>query len=523
MWVANRSRRASPALALSCVMGVVMSAAVIVGLPSASGAVGATATTSSLTPLSGTANVGAPITLTDKVSPPGGATVAVTGSVTFQSSEGPICSDVALTAGIPATATCTFFSEQTGTNPAISAVYSGDSNYAASTTPNGSVQFITAGPVPALSANPNPVTTLPAVGVGEIGNPVTVTLTNSGTSGGYDVMDGMTFAGADPNDFIGASDCFSGSGVSGTDYPVSVAPGGQCSVQIGLAPNAVGTRTGTLVIAMNNGAGSLQLALSGTGLDGYQEVTAQGRVFSYGNADQAGDLSGESLNKPIVGMADTGDGGGYWILASDGGIFAEGDAQFFGSTGSIALNKPIVGMAPTTDSGGYWEVASDGGIFSYGDANFFGSTGNIVLNKPIVGMAATPDGGGYWLVATDGGIFAFGDAKFYGSAGNIVLNRPIVGMAASPTGHGYRLVASDGGIFNYGDAQSYGSAASSGLQDFVGMVDTSPPDVPFSFGVFGNGPEERHELPSSRRAYAEEAGPAASPAPAGQQQFRINS
>ena len=40
------------------------------------------------------------------------------------------------------------------------------------------------------------------------------------------------------------------------------------------------------------------------------------------------------------------------------------------------LNKPIVGMAPTRDGGGYWLVASDGGIFAYGDAGFYGSTGS---------------------------------------------------------------------------------------------------------------------------------------------------
>ena len=86
-------------------------------------------------------------------------------------------------------------------------------------------------------------------------------------------------------------------------------------------------------------------------------------------------------------------------MASDGGIFSYGDATFYGSTGSIVLNKPVVGMAVTTDGNGYWLVASDGGIFSYGDATFYGSTGAIRLNLPIVGMAPTPDGHGYWLVA----------------------------------------------------------------------------------------------------------------------------
>ena len=83
--------------------------------------------------------------------------------------------------------------------------------------------------------------------------------------------------------------------------------------------------------------------------------------------------------------------------------------------GAIRLNRPIVGMAATPGGRGYWLVASDGGIFTFGDAGFFGSAGALPLNAPIVGMAATPDGGGYWLVASDGGIFTYGDAGFFGS------------------------------------------------------------------------------------------------------------
>jgi hypothetical protein len=57
--------------------------------------------------------------------------------------------------------------------------------------------------------------------------------------------------------------------------------------------------------------------------------------------------------------------------------------------GATRLNQPIVGMAATRDGGGYWMVASDGGIFSFGDASFLGSMGSTRLNQPIVGMAAT--------------------------------------------------------------------------------------------------------------------------------------
>ena len=212
---------------------------------------------------------------------------------------------------------------------------------------------------------------------------------------------------------------------------------------------------------------------------GYYLSGSDGSLYGdFGNdsyLNYLGDLSTVSLNKPIVGMAQTPDGGGYWMVAGDGGVFSFGDAQFYGSTGNLHLNMPVVGMAATPSGHGYWFVASDGGIFSYGDAQFYGSTGNLHLNKPVVGMAATPSGHGYWLVASDGGIFAFGDAQFYGSTGNLHLNKPVVGMAATPSGNGYWFVASDGGIFSFGDAQFYGSTGNLHLnQPIVGMA--SAPD-----------------------------------------------
>jgi hypothetical protein len=197
---------------------------------------------------------------------------------------------------------------------------------------------------------------------------------------------------------------------------------------------------------------------------GYWTTSWLGSVTPYGGAPVLGTpaMYGIHLSRPVLGMAATPMGGGYWLVASDGGVFSFGDARFHGSTGSIHLNEPIVGMAATPTGRGYWLVASDGGIFSFGDAGFHGSTGSIHLNQPIVGMASTPDGGGYWLVASDGGIFTFGDAVFYGSTGSIHLNQPIVGMASTPDGGGYWLVASDGGIFTFGDAPFYGSLGSSG-------------------------------------------------------------
>ena len=205
------------------------------------------------------------------------------------------------------------------------------------------------------------------------------------------------------------------------------------------------------------------------------------------------------LNKPVVGMAATPDGGGYWLVASDGGIFSSATPASTARPGAWTSTSRWSAWPPPPAAGGYWLVASDGGIFSFGDAP---STvdGRHPLNKPVVGMAATPDGKGYWLVASDGGIFAFGDAEFYGCTGSLVLNKPIVGMiggpgrrrllarglrrrhiqlrpapfygslgglppqdpivaaAATPTGNGYWFTDTTGLVSNFGTAGYYGSA-----------------------------------------------------------------
>ncbi len=205
---------------------------------------------------------------------------------------------------------------------------------------------------------------------------------------------------------------------------------------------------------------------------GYWEVASDGGIFAFGDAHFFGSMGGQSLNRPIVGIAATPDGGGYWEVASDGGIFAFGDAQFFGSMGGHPLNQPVVGIARDRVTGGYWEVARDGGVFSF-HAPFRGSVGNLPLSAPVAGIAATPDGGGYWEVAGDGGVFAEGDAPFLGSMGGTPMPGSMVGMAATASGHGYRLASSDGGVFTFGDAEFAGSAVGElGSGTVVGITST---------------------------------------------------
>jgi hypothetical protein len=126
---------------------------------------------------------------------------------------------------------------------------------------------------------------------------------------------------------------------------------------------------------------------------------------------------------------------GYWLTTNSGTVAGYGDADPLGSAAALSLTKPIVGIAASPSGEGFWLVASDGGIFSFvaegTKSRFYGSGGSITLAQPIVGMAATHTGAGYWIVAADGGIFAYGDASPVGSAASRNSPTPWVGMAAA--------------------------------------------------------------------------------------------
>ena len=151
---------------------------------------------------------------------------------------------------------------------------------------------------------------------------------------------------------------------------------------------------------------------------GYWLVASDGGVFSFGDAAFFGS-TGAHPPQP----ADRGHGvdarraaaTGWWrpTAASSPTV----TPRSTGRPAASRLNQPVVGMAATADGDGYWLVASDGGIFTYGDAPFDGSTGSLALSQADRGHGgAAPDGGGYWLVAADAGVFTFGDAEFSGSA-----------------------------------------------------------------------------------------------------------
>ncbi len=241
-------------------------------------------------------------------------------------------------------------------------------------------------------------------------------------------------------------------------------------------PRSVVVATGSLLVATGVGstgpageasassspasaaAGVTYVAAATTGLE--RLVTASGSVTR--TYIWYGDASGLALVAPIVGIGNTPDGNGFWLVGSDGGVFSYGDAPFRGSASKLGLRAPIVGLVPSPVGSGYWLVGSDGGVFAYGSAAFLGSAASLKLAAPIVGMAATRDGKGYWLVGADGGVFSYGSARFRGSLAGVRLGSPIAAIAPLPSGAGYLLVERDGTLHGLGVATPAGGNCGGG-------------------------------------------------------------
>ena len=213
---------------------------------------------------------------------------------------------------------------------------------------------------------------------------------------------------------------------------------------------------------------------------GYWLVTATGRVFATGDADQLGGIA-TPASAPVVGIVATPDGRGYLLATSVGRVAALGDATFHGDLpGDGVAASDIVAIAPTTDGGGYWLIGSDGGLFAFGDARYHGSLPARGLHvSDIAGMVAAPSGAGYVLIGADGGVFAFGAAHYYGSLPGLgVRVDDVVGILPSETARGYVLVGADGGAFVFGSGvRFFGSLPSEGVRvhDIVGLA-LSPDD-----------------------------------------------
>jgi len=175
---------------------------------------------------------------------------------------------------------------------------------------------------------------------------------------------------------------------------------------VGVAPSspAATTSRAVAVVATPSGAASWV-------------AFTNGRVWPYGSdAAFFGDASGRSLKAPIVGMAATPSGQGYWLAA-------------VGRRRLRLWRRPLPGERrrppPEPPGGGDGGDTQRPGVL----AGRVRRWGLLLRRRPVLrqhrrhpvgpadrGHGRHAVGKGYWFVASDGGVFSYGDARFAGSA-----------------------------------------------------------------------------------------------------------
>ena len=178
---------------------------------------------------------------------------------------------------------------------------------------------------------------------------------------------------------------------------------------------------------------------------GYTTTSPRGQL-SYHASSPRGSLPPGSSTTPIIGIAATPAGNGYWLVNTSGQVFTRGSAKFYGQVASATPNPPghqggplmpggplspasIVGIAATPGGHGYWLVSSTGKVYNFGSAKFYGQVAATMPNPghpgsplmpgapmppaSIVGIAATPYGAGYWVFGANGAVYSFGGAPTY--------------------------------------------------------------------------------------------------------------
>jgi hypothetical protein len=238
-------------------------------------------------------------------------------------------------------------------------------------------------------------------------------------------------------------------------------PQAWCQVTVTFTPLRPGPSVALLHVYHDGSSRVIELTLGGQGVVGLYQAGAFGELLTYGDAKYFGDLSHVAIDSPILAVAGTPSGEGYWLMEASGKMHPFGDAADLGSP-DLPDAEYAIALMPTPTGKGAWVASQAGGVYTVGDAGFFGSAaGGLGPDVDIFDLAASPTGKGYWLVDDAGGVYAFGDAAFFGSAASLPPRYPITGVAATSTGRGYWLIDALGGVFAYGDAQAFPADANS--------------------------------------------------------------
>jgi hypothetical protein len=327
-----------------------------------------------------------------------------TGTVAFTDGTNVLCTTGQLVNGA---GSCTSAGAPAGSD-AITATYSGSSNFAGST----------------------------STIILQVGSPTT---TSAQTSSGH----GYWLVGSDGGIFsFGSAPFYGSTGALHLQRPV-----------VGMTPT--GNRSGYWLVASDGGVFT------------FGNANYFGSIPGLGIAPAGTSGTAKRLNAPVVGMVPSADDGGYFMVASDGGVFAFGDAKFEGSCPGIGgCSGPAVAVVPDASGNGYWLVTATGHVYTFGDASYYGAPGQ--QGTPVTSAVRTAGGRGYWILLANGTVDAYGDATNMGApVGQTGGFNPASAIFATSDGGGYWIATASGAVYNYGDAPNDGSMAGTPLNGAI--------------------------------------------------------
>jgi hypothetical protein len=241
---------------------------------------------------------------------------------------------------------------------------------------------------------------------------------------------------------------------------------------------------------------------------GFWATNSAGAVVANGAAQDHGSYTGGPLSAPIVSMAATPSGSGYWLLGQDGGVFTF-NVPYLGGGNQYENCRCFVAIAADYTGNGYWVMDNAGHIYSFGDAAYRGNGwsdqqpnpcncfvamtasrvgmgywlldsrgevysegvpyhGNTTGTTIAIGITGTADDGGYWVTDRNGAVWHMGNASDYGGTNQVC--GCVVGIAATPDSGGYWVPFSGGGMFEFGNATAVAGGNPAGISAIAALL-----------------------------------------------------